>query len=119
MNTRPLLAKERGLGCQGASFGSSIFGNGEADSCLFERGHTVPPRDSRPPLEWSLVNLHLTNDPTLDLILVVAFTAMVATYFVPTMIAYIRQHERRAAILLVDLFLGWTFVGWSRCGLVF
>lgn len=36
----------------------------------------------------------VTNDPTLDLILVVAFTAMVAIYFLPT------------------LFLGWTFVGW-------
>jgi hypothetical protein len=38
--------------------------------------------------------------------------AAVVIYFLPTMIAYARRHERRGSILLVDLFLGWTFVGW-------
>lgn len=37
---------------------------------------------------------------------------VVAIYFLPTMIAYTRKHERRGAIVLVDLFLGWTLVGW-------
>jgi len=54
----------------------------------------------------------LTNDSTLDLASVVVIAAMLAIYFLPTMIAYTRQHERREAVLLVDLFLGCTFVGW-------
>jgi hypothetical protein len=44
--------------------------------------------------------------------MIVAFALVVAIYFVPTMIAYTRKHERKGTILLVDLFLGWTLVGW-------
>ena len=37
------------------------------------------------------LNLGLTNDPTLDLIMVVALAVMVAIYFLPTMVAYFRH----------------------------
>lgn len=33
-------------------------------------------------------------------------------YMIPTWIAFIRGHHQRVAILLVNLLLGWTFLGW-------
>jgi hypothetical protein len=32
--------------------------------------------------------------------------------FIPTMIAFTRGHPNAAPILLVNLLLGWTFIGW-------
>jgi hypothetical protein len=40
--------------------------------------------------------------------LVVAFVA----YFLPTFIAAKRGHPNGTGIFLLDLFLGWTFLGW-------
>ena len=33
-------------------------------------------------------------------------------YFLPAIIAFGRQHQHRVPILLVNLFLGWTLIGW-------
>lgn len=33
-------------------------------------------------------------------------------YPAPTIIAMARGHERRVAVFLINLFLGWTIVGW-------
>lgn len=33
-------------------------------------------------------------------------------YFVPSMIAYHRKTKNKLSILVVNLFLGWTFIGW-------
>jgi T4 superinfection immunity protein len=33
-------------------------------------------------------------------------------YLLPTVVAIRRAHHQLAAILIVDVFLGWTFVGW-------
>ena len=33
-------------------------------------------------------------------------------YFVPTVIAYQRDHPNASPILIVNLFLGWTLIGW-------
>lgn len=33
-------------------------------------------------------------------------------YFVPAFIAFRRGHRNRGAILALNLFLGWTFLGW-------
>lgn len=33
-------------------------------------------------------------------------------YFLPTVIAIGREHRNTGAIFVVDLFLGWTLVGW-------
>ena len=35
-----------------------------------------------------------------------------ALYFLPSLIASGRGLHQRGAILLVNLFLGWTFIGW-------
>ena len=41
-------------------------------------------------------------------IIVVALTF----YFIPTLIAVFRKHEKAVQIFLLNIFLGWTLVGW-------
>lgn len=41
-------------------------------------------------------------------LLMVAFVA----YFLPAFIASHRKHPNAAPIFLIDLLLGWTFIGW-------
>lgn len=43
---------------------------------------------------------------------VIGFLIGLALYFVPTIVAFNRKSEHRVAILLVNLFLGWTLIGW-------
>jgi hypothetical protein len=38
-------------------------------------------------------------------------------YFVPTFVAFYRQHHNRLAIFVLNLLLGWSFIGWA-CALV-
>lgn len=33
-------------------------------------------------------------------------------YFLPAFIAFRREHHNRMAILVLNLLLGWTFLGW-------
>ncbi len=33
-------------------------------------------------------------------------------YFIPTVIAVRKQHTNKTAIILLNVFLGWTFIGW-------
>ncbi|MBA1217275.1 superinfection immunity protein [Pseudomonas fulva] len=33
-------------------------------------------------------------------------------YFTPAVIAWIRRHPNRVSIFLLNLMLGWTFIGW-------
>jgi hypothetical protein len=50
------------------------------------------------------------DDPYMVIgILVVAATVW---YFLPTIIAVRRRHRNRMGIFILDLFLGWTLVGW-------
>jgi hypothetical protein len=36
-------------------------------------------------------------------------------YILPTLIAKNRRHHNTGAICALNLFLGWTFVGWVAC----
>jgi hypothetical protein len=38
--------------------------------------------------------------------------ASLVAYFIPTFIAIYREHVNVLAITLLNLFLGWTFIGW-------
>ena len=38
--------------------------------------------------------------------------ALVAAYFLPGLVAYKRDHQNAASIMLLNLFLGWTLLGW-------
>jgi hypothetical protein len=33
-------------------------------------------------------------------------------YLLPSIIAFKRGHHQRVAVLLVNIFAGWTFIGW-------
>ncbi|MCL2679018.1 MAG: superinfection immunity protein [Dehalococcoidia bacterium] len=46
------------------------------------------------------------------LIAVVGIAVSLALYFLPSIIAISRRHRNAAAIVLVNLFLGWSGVGW-------
>jgi hypothetical protein len=38
--------------------------------------------------------------------------ACIPIYFVPTIVANRRGHNQRLAILMLNIFLGWTLLGW-------
>ena len=40
------------------------------------------------------------------------FFFMLALYFLPTIVAGGRHLHERTGIFLLNLFLGWTFIGW-------
>lgn len=46
--------------------------------------------------------------------IIVGFFVLVAAviYFLPWMLAHKSRHPYRAAIFVLNLFLGWTFIGW-------
>lgn len=35
-----------------------------------------------------------------------------AIYFIPAGVAVNRQHHNRLAIIVLNIFLGWTLIGW-------
>ncbi|MDQ1713401.1 MAG: hypothetical protein QOE45_2851 [Frankiaceae bacterium] len=37
---------------------------------------------------------------------------LLVLYFLPTVVAIGRKHHQIAPVVLVNLFLGWTFIGW-------
>jgi hypothetical protein len=50
-----------------------------------------------------------TSDDTNGKVVVVA---LIIGYFLPAIVASLRRHANAAAILILNLFLGWTFLGW-------
>jgi DNA-directed RNA polymerase subunit RPC12/RpoP len=40
------------------------------------------------------------------------FAFLLAIYFLPALVASGRRHYNRGAILVLNLFLGWTLIGW-------
>ena len=53
--------------------------------------------------------MQMQNFTMLELLLVVLIFAL---YFLPTLIAFLRQHKNKLAIFLLNLLLGWTVLGW-------
>ena len=37
---------------------------------------------------------------------------LLALYFLPIVVAFVRHHKAKLAIVITDLLLGWTVVGW-------
>ena len=40
---------------------------------------------------------------------------LILAYLVPTIIAMARRAENLGTILLLNMFLGWTFITWAVC----
>ena len=43
---------------------------------------------------------------------ILALVAVLAVYFLPTIVAKMRGAENASPTFIVNLFLGWTFIGW-------
>lgn len=46
------------------------------------------------------------------ILLVVLAGGLLFGYFLPALVANSRHHRNAAAIFMLNLFLGWTFLGW-------
>jgi hypothetical protein len=46
------------------------------------------------------------------IVILLIFVIGLAFYFLPTMIAIFRPHHQCASIAVINLFFGWTFIGW-------
>ena len=53
--------------------------------------------------------MQMQNLGLLEILLVVLIFTI---YFLPTLIAFLRQHKNKLAIFLLNLLLGWTILGW-------
>lgn len=56
------------------------------------------------------------DDPiagVIGVIIILLFVVIgLAFYFLPTIIAIFRTHHQWGAIAVINLFFGWTFIGW-------
>ena len=52
----------------------------------------------------------------INAILIIPFLLLLvlglAVYFIPSLIAFRKKHINKVGILLLNIFLGWTLVGW-------
>jgi hypothetical protein len=42
----------------------------------------------------------------------ITVTVILLLYFIPTIVAAMREHHQRGAIFVLNLLLGWTLLGW-------
>jgi hypothetical protein len=48
-----------------------------------------------------------------EVMIVLALVCLVfLVYFLPSIVGSSRQHHQQLAIVMLNLFLGWTFLGW-------
>jgi hypothetical protein len=40
------------------------------------------------------------------------FVVLLVSYFLPWVVALLRRHRNATAIFILNLLLGWTFIGW-------
>lgn len=52
------------------------------------------------------------NMQDLSLFEIMLFVLIFSLYFLPFLIASLRQHKNILAIFLLNLAFGWTFLGW-------
>jgi hypothetical protein len=56
---------------------------------------------------------HYPDSRPIDYFVMIALLlAAAAIYFLPTIVARERAHMSAGAVFVVNLFLGWTFLGW-------
>jgi len=45
-------------------------------------------------------------------IVAIMFLVVLGLYFIPTIVAFVRHVPDRGTVIVLNLFLGWTFIGW-------
>ena len=53
-----------------------------------------------------------TSGGTFGILLILAIFISFMIYFIPSIIAHSRHHQNAIAITVLNVFLGWTFIGW-------
>ena len=43
---------------------------------------------------------------------VIILLLVIIIYMLPTLIAFSREHPHREAVAVINIFLGWTLIGW-------
>ncbi|MCD7785618.1 MAG: superinfection immunity protein [Oscillospiraceae bacterium] len=46
------------------------------------------------------------------ILLLALLVALIALYFLPTILAVRKDHSSKTIIILINVFLGWSFLGW-------
>ena len=41
-----------------------------------------------------------------------AFLAVLVLYFLPSIVAFARKVTHQGSVIVINVFLGWTFIGW-------
>lgn len=54
----------------------------------------------------------MNNDGISILVFLVVLIVALIIYFIPAITADARKHNHTMAITMLNLFLGWTFIGW-------
>jgi hypothetical protein len=52
------------------------------------------------------------NNPSGSTTSIIVLCLVALIYFVPALAAYQRRHRNKDPIFIINLFLGWTFLGW-------
>lgn len=90
-----------------------------------------PPPGTRPPAGWSallwlapvdiaagglvtvLVNAATTKSPAFAIVAGAAVTCALPLYVLPLIVAYLRGAPDRASVAVINVLLGWTYLGWA------
>lgn len=59
-----------------------------------------------------MIRLDSASDPGSAFIGLLVIAALIALYFLPTIIAVLRHHHNTPMITILNFFLGWTCIGW-------
>lgn len=51
-------------------------------------------------------------DTAMGILAIVIFIVILIAYFIPTAVAVNRDHPSQGGIIVLNIFLGWTFIGW-------
>ena len=54
-----------------------------------------------------------TTDSFPIIFVVIGITIILLLYFLPAIVAYKRKHRNATAILVLNILLGWTLLGWA------
>ena len=54
----------------------------------------------------------LETNEYIALMIMIVLIVWIIIYFIPTIIAFRRKHINKISILIINLFLGWSLIGW-------
>ena len=59
-----------------------------------------------------LMAIYFFYEIVVGIFIIIILIILMAIYFLPTSIASSKKHKNTGAIAVINLFLGWTFLGW-------